>query len=643
MPRFDISLVPGMDRELPGHLLHGEGVTRARVLNNLRPERGELGRRPGLKAAIPTPPTRDGLAGTYDVVHIEELNTEPDVLERFLLLTEKEMFIGSSGSWTDITPTHTTGTVTVTNGSPTVTGLGTAWVTRGIHFKNWFKGPDGVWHDILSVDSNTQITLSTNYSGATLGGQAYTIKRTFELSATRPAFTQRINDDLYVAGNVGEGFVSSNVSGGAVLKVARAYDGTKTSFSPADVTYILGAQRAIESGVDFTGNDLVILGFGALSDGRLVVVGQFFDIAAGVAGGARIYYSSHLNPAVWTTTPGGATDIIDYQGAVTGASFSTVSIAIHFDDGIEVGELTGQDDPPLRFRPSRARVGAIGPRMIQQVPSGGAAGGSDLFIGADLQLYSWNGVAASPVRAKGFTYELVDGGNEIGPPQKSDVRDGFSVLDTRRNEVAFFVPFGSVTQEIRYGYDTGEIWRGMYSAFLNGGSPLVLFHPNSNHGNFSAPEYNLFLCTTTATSWVWTLDETKSSDDLAGGGDTGGIYALFEGISFGPETEWVINEILVYCRAPLHASPAETTWKVLWYADGKPAGETLTAAVTPTRASYENDAIRPEYVAIVKGFDEVPVRELSFILASNDDNVLAANITRITIFASEPTADVRAT
>ena len=68
------------------------------------------------------------------------------------------------------------GTVAVTNGSPTVTGTLTAFNAQA-KAGDTFAGPDGVDYEIASVDSNTQLTLATNYAGTTDTGQPYAIKR----------------------------------------------------------------------------------------------------------------------------------------------------------------------------------------------------------------------------------------------------------------------------------------------------------------------------------------------------------------------------------------------------------------------------------------------------------------------------------
>lgn len=72
---------------------------------------------------------------------------------------------------------YRTGTVAVTNGSATVTGTSTQWVSAAktgdaIHL------PDGRIYEILTINSNTSITLATNYLGTTASGQGYAIQPT---------------------------------------------------------------------------------------------------------------------------------------------------------------------------------------------------------------------------------------------------------------------------------------------------------------------------------------------------------------------------------------------------------------------------------------------------------------------------------
>lgn len=68
------------------------------------------------------------------------------------------------------------GTTGQTNGSPIVTGSGTSWVDVGVlNPGDIYAAPDGKFYEILSIQSNTGLTLTDNYLGSTASGQAYAI------------------------------------------------------------------------------------------------------------------------------------------------------------------------------------------------------------------------------------------------------------------------------------------------------------------------------------------------------------------------------------------------------------------------------------------------------------------------------------
>lgn len=70
---------------------------------------------------------------------------------------------------------YTTGTLSINNGSATVTGSGTTWNTANINLAAAMIKLGTEWYDISSIDSTTQITISRNYEGTNLSGSTYTI------------------------------------------------------------------------------------------------------------------------------------------------------------------------------------------------------------------------------------------------------------------------------------------------------------------------------------------------------------------------------------------------------------------------------------------------------------------------------------
>lgn len=103
--------------------------------------------------------------------------------------TKTDLFRYDEGTNTPryITPIYNTGTISVVNGSPTVTGSGTLWVANVKAGDKIALGSTNVvtsaWYTVDSVDSDTQITLTENYTTTpNLSGQAYTLRKVFTAS-----------------------------------------------------------------------------------------------------------------------------------------------------------------------------------------------------------------------------------------------------------------------------------------------------------------------------------------------------------------------------------------------------------------------------------------------------------------------------
>ncbi len=72
------------------------------------------------------------------------------------------------------------GTVSVVNGSASITGLGTTWANGDIQPGQLFGIKDsGIFYTIAAVVSNTQLSLTAPYAGATASGQQYYISTDF--------------------------------------------------------------------------------------------------------------------------------------------------------------------------------------------------------------------------------------------------------------------------------------------------------------------------------------------------------------------------------------------------------------------------------------------------------------------------------
>lgn len=130
--------------------------------------------------------------------------------------TDLFVFNEGDGSVSYLTPRYETGTISVTNGSPTVTGSGTTWSTNlkagdFIHLGAADEiDPEEVWYEIDTVDSNTQVTLTTNFAETTLSGQPYTARQTFTGDIRTPFFTETFLDAVDVSGTDGDRWYATN-------------------------------------------------------------------------------------------------------------------------------------------------------------------------------------------------------------------------------------------------------------------------------------------------------------------------------------------------------------------------------------------------------------------------------------------------
>lgn len=78
------------------------------------------------------------------------------------------------------------GTVSVTAGSPVVVGLNTSWTGALAAGQLFSITKSGVFYTIKSVDTDTQITLASNFTGTTGAAQFYLVQRDFTTNNNYP-------------------------------------------------------------------------------------------------------------------------------------------------------------------------------------------------------------------------------------------------------------------------------------------------------------------------------------------------------------------------------------------------------------------------------------------------------------------------
>ena len=93
---------------------------------------------------------------------------------------------------------YNTGSVTLVNGSPVVTGQSTAFLTN-VSIGDLFKRLNqNTLYEVASVDSDTQIQLSANYAGSGESAASYTITRNFTPNFNIPEISSGDRDWPYV-------------------------------------------------------------------------------------------------------------------------------------------------------------------------------------------------------------------------------------------------------------------------------------------------------------------------------------------------------------------------------------------------------------------------------------------------------------
>lgn len=556
-------LARGMNREAPPGTLNPQAAEGPlwRELQNLVPHEGELRRREGVVATVGGLPTFLDDENQSVLLLAEIL----PALGRWLLVTSREVFVGVSGAWVNVTPVYLTGTVSITSGTATVTGLGTAWLARGIVPGQEIELPrsSGDWYKIATVAaSGTSIGLTANYTGANLAGANYEVRRVWPAvgiptsTLNKQFFAATLNGDLYLGGPLSGGThpsTSINTGDGGVIRIIGAADPQQTITSGfVNTEYVTSGQNEVEAGLDNLGYFIRIRGMTILSDGRLVIATDAYDIGASASYPARIHYSSLLNLAVWTVSPGGFTDITDYSGLVTALTGGANRVHVHLEDGIEIGDLTGAQDPPLRFRPSGATIGAAGPRAVVHVPGGRFAPPGDLFLGLDRRFYVFNGGDATPV-------DWAPSRHDLQTASAVDLGNSFFRHDSFREFVALFHDGGvsSGTYELRLYYQTGD-YAVCYYPLTNITAAATLLGRNLAGSVFVEREdtagylgTNRFDRDAAVTAFIYEIRDDEEEDELPltlGGSATRTVRATTDILPVDLSRRWVVSHVEVNLR-----------------------------------------------------------------------------------------------
>ena len=136
---------------------------------------------------------------------------------------------------------YKSGTCSVTSGSPTVTGTGTAWVDNVRIGSDGFVGPDGLLYEISKVVSATEIILAVAYKGTTAASGRYAVAPiqgyTKELADKAAALIDQFSDaEATAASSASAAASSASAASNSATAAASSASAAKSSADSASAS-----------------------------------------------------------------------------------------------------------------------------------------------------------------------------------------------------------------------------------------------------------------------------------------------------------------------------------------------------------------------------------------------------------------------
>lgn len=187
---------------------------------------------------------------------------------------------------------YRTGTVTVTNGSTTVTGSGTAWVGNVIADSAIIL-PDGRAYEVAAIVSNTSLTLGSAYQGSNGSAQSYAILPTIGWArrVVDKVAEWQTNQQAYLDGPL-SGRFSNGTAGAPSVSFLSDTDTGLFRKGANRIGFAVGGTEALEitAGGLLTSPTAITQSNTDATTGRLLKVGDF-----GVGLGRGINDNSDMN------------------------------------------------------------------------------------------------------------------------------------------------------------------------------------------------------------------------------------------------------------------------------------------------------------------------------------------------------------
>jgi hypothetical protein len=296
-----------------------------------------------------------------------------------LYLTDADLALrkdGTSETFQYLTQAWTTSAVTGITGA-TVTGnincqwLAASGLAAGDKFimaadENAAIEVDANWATILTVDSDTQLTLTASYTGATTVG-AYKTRKVYSVPSNERWSYTMVNDNFV--------FTNGNVN-------TQYYNTSLSYATDVNATYAVKAKYCT-----------------AFAD-RLILADSY---SSGLRNPVLVQYSANTDPLQFNSgadATAGSFELLETEDYITGLGRVGPLLGVFKRDSITYYERSGESTSPLRRYSISSGVGSAAPYSIVE------ALGTVLFLGKD-DFYLINGDNPEPV-GENMRYKFYD-------------------------------------------------------------------------------------------------------------------------------------------------------------------------------------------------------------------------------------------
>lgn len=329
-------------------------------------------------------------------------------------LCKKETATGKTYSY--LTPTYTGGSIASMSGPKTViTGGGTSWATNVAAGDKFIMNtdhtsdaePDTDWATIQSVDSDTQITLTSAYTGATTSGN-YKIRKVYSVPEDE-RWTWCIVKDKFC-------FTNGNVN-------VQYWDGAASTASSLDSTNAVKARYCMEYG-------------------NRLMLGDVY--VSGIRQPLTIQWSMEDTPTNWTDPTAGQLDLFETDDFLTGMGRVGPNMILYKSQSTWVYGRTGDAFNPFQKVLDRRGIGCIAPYSIVDY------WGTNYFLGQD-DFYFMNSdfpnkVGDNPDRHSLIMHKFFE---DVSTTERKRV---WGMVNQEANEISWFA--NASTGKFTYTYNT---------------------------------------------------------------------------------------------------------------------------------------------------------------------------------------------